>query len=636
MTGTRLDKVVHRLNRVANPLSRWLNSAGIGIVLLMMFLITADVILRYFFKSPILGSSEMIEFAMIITVFFAVAYTMVQKAHISVDVLTSKLSPRGQSIMAFTTTLVGFCLFALTSWQSVLFALAQWDRGVTSPVLHVPIPPLVLIVAFGCALLSLVLLTQLFNYLSRALKQSNWKDWLALALGVVVAVIVVTSPVWLQQLPVKLSPSTVGFIVIALLVVLVFSGMPIGFVLALVGLMGMTYLSGVSIGISLLGRVPYSTTASTDMSVLPLFILMGALCFHSGMSREIYYTVYKWIGNMPGGLAMATIGACAIFAAVSGTSVATTATMGTVALPEMKRYRYDSALAAGCIAAGGCIGILIPPSVIMVIYGILTGQSIGKLLIAGFLPGVLEALVFMLTIYILCKRNPLLGPTGESASLASKITALRGTWAVLVLFLLVIGGIYVGIFTPTEAAGIGAFGAFVIALGRRQLTWKGLTASLGETGETTAMAFIILIGSMVLGYFLTATRLPFEVAKIVTSFEINRYIVLGLILVVYLFLGCIMSAMAMVIITVPIFFPIIMALGFDPIWFGVIIVIMCEVGQITPPVGISVFVIQGVAKTVPMYTIFRGIIPFLIADFAMVALLTVFPQIVLVIPNLMK
>lgn len=602
----------------------------------MMFLITADVILRYFFRSPILGSTEMIEFTMVIAVFFAIAYTGSQKGHINVDVLTAKLSPRGQSIAAFVTTLVGLALFALTTWQSILFALAQRERGVTSPILHVPIPPLVLIVAFGCALLALVLLAQLFDYLSQALNKSRWQHWLALALAVFAALVVVTFPVWLNMFPFKLSATAIGFTIIGLLVALTFSGMPIGFVIALAGLLGMVYLSGVDTGLSLLGRVPYSTSASYDMSVLPLFVLMGGFCFQSGLSRDLYYTAYKWVGRMPGGLAMATIGGCALFAAVSGTSVATSATMGTVALPEMKKYRYDSALATGCVAAGGCIGILIPPSVIMVIYGILTGQSIGKLLISGFIPGVLEALIFMLTVYVICKRNPLSGPPGERYSFMEKLLSLKDTWAVVALFILVIGGIYVGIFTPTEAAGIGAFGAFIFALGTRRLNRKGFMASLNETGETTAMGFIILIGSMVFGYFLTATRLANELSNIVTGLQLNRYLVLGVILLVYLFLGCIMSAMAMVIITIPIFFPIIMALGFDPIWFGVIIVIMCEVGQITPPVGISVFVIQAVAKNVPMYTIYSGIIPFLIADFALVILLTIFPQIVLVAPNLMK
>jgi tripartite ATP-independent transporter DctM subunit len=301
----------------------------------------------------------------------------------------------------------------------------------------------------------------------------------------------------------------------------------------------------------------------------------------------------------------------------------------------MKRYKYDPALATGCIAAGSSLGILIPPSVILVIYGILAEQSIGKLFLAGFVPGILEAVFYMITIYVLCRRKPLIGPPGPRTTFREKLLSLKDTWAVLALFILVIGGIYRGIFTPTEAAGIGAFGALLFALGRRRLTWRGFLDSLGETGGTTAMAFIILIGSVILGYFLTITRLPFELASVVSALEVNRYAVLFVIVIVYLFLGAIMSTPAMVMLTVPIFVPVVAALGFDLIWFGIIITRVSEIGQITPPVGMNVFVMKGVAKDIPLYTIFRGVLPFLVADFAHVSLLVAFPQIALFLPNLM-
>jgi len=333
---------------------------------------------------------------------------------------------------------------------------------------------------------------------------------------------------------------------------------------------------------------------------------------------------------------MATVGACAGFAAVSGSSLATAATMGTVALPEMKRYKYDPALATGCIAAGGTIGILIPPSVIMIIYAILTEQSIGKLFLAGFIPGVLEALFYMGVIYIICKRNPSLGPPGPRTNFMEKIVALKGTWIVILLFVLVIGGIYLGVFSPTEAAGVGACGALIFALGRRRLNWQNFRASLVETVKTTAMIFVIMLGAMILGYFLAVTRLPFELATFIGGLQVNPYIVMVLILFLYLLLGCVMDALAMILLTVPIFFPLAMALGFDPIWFGIIIVRVVEMAAITPPVGLNVFVIKGVAKDVPLYTIFRGIIPFLMADVCHVALLIAVPQVVLFLPGFMK
>jgi tripartite ATP-independent transporter DctM subunit len=346
--------------------------------------------------------------------------------------------------------------------------------------------------------------------------------------------------------------------------------------------------------------------------------------------------MYRWLGFLPGGLAMATVGSCAGFAAVCGSAPATVATMGTVALPEMRRYKYDPRLATGCIAAGGSIGSMIPPSVALIIYAILTEQSIGKLFLAGFLPGVLEAFFYMITIYILCKRNPLMGPKGERVSFRQRILSLKGTWGVLALFILVIGGIYAGIFTPTEAAGIGAFGALLYALGKRQLSWKKFTDSLVETGKTTAIAFLILIGAVIFGYFLAVTRLPFELGSFVSELDVNRYVILGVIMLTYLFLGAVMSGLAVIMLIVPIFFPVIVALGFDPIWFGIITVRMMEIGQITPPVGINVFIMKGVAKDVPISVIYRGIAPFLIADILHVVLLVVFPQIALFLPGLIK
>jgi C4-dicarboxylate transporter DctM subunit len=325
------------------------------------------------------------------------------------------------------------------------------------------------------------------------------------------------------------------------------------------------------------------------------------------LSKDLYDTVHSWLGRLRGGLAMATVGACAGFAAISGSSLATAATMGTVALPEMRRFKYDDRLATGAVAAGGTIGILIPPSVILILYGIITEQSIGKLFLAGFIPGVLEAVFYMVTIYILCKSIPHMGPPGPKTSLTSKIISLKNTWIVLALFVLVIGGIYLGVFSPTEA-----------------------------TGKTTAMVFVIILGAMILGYFLAVSRIPSVLADSVAALEVNRYFILVLILLVYVFLGCVMDSMAIMLLITPIFFPLAMSLGFNPIWFGIMVTRVTEIGLITPPVGLNVYIIRGVAKDVPMQTIFRGIIPFLIADICEVALLIAIPQLSLFLPDLMK
>jgi C4-dicarboxylate transporter DctM subunit len=432
------------------------------------------------------------------------------------------------------------------------------------------------------------------------------------------------------------TPFTVGVIGICILLVLLFSRMQIGFAMGLVGFAGFAYVAGFAGGLGILRTVVYSTFASYDLSVIPLFILMGSLCFFAGLSKDLYDTVHSWLGQLRGGLAMATVGACAGFAAISGSSLATAATMGTVALPEMKRYKYDDRLATGAVAAGGTIGILIPPSVILILYGIITEQSIGKLFLAGFIPGVLEAVFYMVTIYILCKRNPLMGPPGPGKSLLEKVKSLKNSWIVLGLFVLVIGGIYLGVFSPTEAAGVGAFGAFVFGLARRRLGWQAFKSSLLDTGKTTSMIFVIILGAMILGYFLAVSRIPFTLADIVGALPVNRYVILLLVLLVYLVLGCIMDSMAIMLLITPIFFPLIVSLNFNPILFGILITRMTEIGLITPPVGLNVYVIQGVARDVPMQTIFRGIVPFLIADICHVLLLVTVPQLSLFLPSLMK
>lgn len=436
-----------------------------------------------------------------------------------------------------------------------------------------------------------------------------------------------------------MEPVTVGYIGIGLLVILLFSGLHIGIVMGVIGFLGIAYLGGWSSGVGILKIVPYVTFATYDFSVIPLFVLMGEFCFHGNISGDLYTVAHKFLGELRGGLAMATIGACALFAAVSGSSMATAATMCTVALPEMRKHKYDMGLATGTLAAGGTLGILIPPSVIMIVYGMITEQSIGQLFLAGFIPGILQALLFIGVIAFICWRNPALGPAGEKSSRIEKIKSLKGVWIVALLFLLVIGGIYAGIFSPTEGAGIGAAGAFIFATARRKLGWNQLKSSVLETVRTTGMIFLVLLGAMILGYFFAITRLPNEIAKLVVGLNLSSYVVWGIIVVIYLILGCLLDSLAMVLLTVPIFFPLMCGpggLGFDPIWFGIMIVIIVEMGMITPPVGMNVFVIKGMAQDVPTYVIFKGIVPFLYVELFMIIALTAFPMVILWLPQVLK
>jgi len=432
-----------------------------------------------------------------------------------------------------------------------------------------------------------------------------------------------------------MDPFLVGIIGIVILILLIFVGLPIGAGMALVGFVGFALLTDLEPALGLLNSVPFSTFADSEMSVIPLFILMGAFAFRAGLSRDLFDAIYKWVGHFRGGVAQATIIACACFAAISGSSLATAATLGAVALPEMRKYKYDDGLATGAIAAGGSIGILIPPSVILIIYAIITEQSIGKLFLAGVIPGIMEAVFYMITIWYLTFFNPSHGPRGPKTTLKEKVVALKKTWEVVVLFITVMGGIYMGVFTPTEAAGVGAFGAFFFALIKGKLTYQVFIDSLKQTCSTSGMLFLIIMGAMIFGYFLSISQVPSSLASVVSELPVNRYVILIIILIITLALGCVMDSMAIVLLTIPVFYPVIVQLGFEPIWFGILVVRVTEMGLITPPVGMNVFIIKGISG-VPIQTIFKGVYPHLIADAIQVVFLIMFPQIIMFLPNMMN
>jgi tripartite ATP-independent transporter DctM subunit len=437
-----------------------------------------------------------------------------------------------------------------------------------------------------------------------------------------------------------MSPTFIGITGIIIMILMFLTRMPVAFVMASVGFVGFSCVISTDAGLVLLSRNVYETFDSYDLTTIPLFILMGQLGFNSGISKRLYDAGYKFMGSVRGGLAMATVTACTAFGAVCGSSPATAATMATVGLPEMKRYGYDDELATGSVASGGGIGMIMPPSVVLIIYGILTEQSIGALFVAGIFPALLVTLLFIICIYIRCRISPEQGPPGEHFSWSEKIKALLGLGETLSIFTLVIGGIFIGLFTPTEAAAIGAFGMLVIAIARRQITWKGFVKSLMETLRTSCMVLMLIAGAVIFGKFLAVTRIPFEIAGWVAGLDMSPVLVMAVVIGIYFIGGCFMDALAFVTLTVPIFFPVVMELGFDPIWFGIIIVMVTEMGVITPPVGINVYVVYGVAKNVlkeeiPLEKIFKGIFPFLLAVIVGVILLIIFPSIILFLPNLM-
>jgi C4-dicarboxylate transporter, DctM subunit len=432
-----------------------------------------------------------------------------------------------------------------------------------------------------------------------------------------------------------MSPDAVAIIGFVVLFALMLLRVPVGMAMGLVGVSGFAYLVGGGPALKLIGQTSMRTVTDYTFGVIPMFLLMGAFVTTSGMSRELFRAANTFVGHLRGGLGIATIVACAGFAAISGSSVATAATFSTVAYPEMRRYDYPQSFATGVIAAGGTLGAMFPPSTVLAVYGIITEQDIGRLFIAGILPGLLAVSMYILTVAAIGKLRPGFLPAGIRAGTQDRLQAIRDVWAPALLFVFVIGGLYGGLFTPTEAGGMGAGGAFLIGVLRGRLSRADIRHSLLQATRTAAAVFTVLIGALLFGYFLTITQTPQKVTEFLTGLGVGRYGVLALIMLMYLVLGCLMDAMAMIILTVPIIFPVIKSLGFDPIWFGVIIVMTVELGLIHPPVGMNVFVIKSVVKDVKFSTIFVGVLPFIVTDLIRLVILIAFPIIALYLPTRM-
>ncbi|WP_086480403.1 TRAP transporter large permease [Oceanospirillum sanctuarii] len=435
----------------------------------------------------------------------------------------------------------------------------------------------------------------------------------------------------------------IGFAILLALIVIV--RIPIAFAMGFVGFFGFAYLQGLGFdnffdfrwtgALSMASNRVIDTAQEYGLSVIPLFILMGNLVTKSGLSQELYQASYAFLGHRKGGLSMATVVACGGFSAICGSSLATSATMAKVAMPPMRKFGYSDSLATASIAAGGTLGILIPPSVILVIYGLLTESSIRELFAAGFLPGLLGILLYLAAVRYIVWRNPEAGPPGEKMSWSERFAALKGVWGVLVLFTIVMGGIYLGVFTPTEAAGIGAGGAFIIALARRSLTLGSLFHAMTDTGRTTAMLFGVLIGALVFSDFINRAGLPDALLAFVTSLDVSPMGVILVILAIYIVLGMVFESLSMMLLTVPIFYPLVQSLGFDLVWFGIVVVVVTEISLITPPVGMNVFVLSAVLRDVKPGTIFKGVTPFWMADIIRLALITFIAQIALFLPELL-
>jgi len=434
-----------------------------------------------------------------------------------------------------------------------------------------------------------------------------------------------------------MSLAMVGIIgILGLLLVIFLLGMPVGFAMGLVGFVGFCYVISFKAGLNMVSAVFWDTFNSYGLTVIPLFIFMGQIAFYAGINTKLYNAAYKWVGHIRGGLAMATITACSAFSAICGSNAATAATMTTVALPQMKKYKYNDKLSTGAIACGSTLGVVIPPSVVLIVIGLSTEQSIAKLFYGGVGAGVVLTFLLLASIYAVCYFHPNWGPAGPRTGLVEKIKALSGAFEMGLLFLLVMLGLFYGVFTPSEAGAVGSLCAVLICVTRRNLTWQGFINSITDTLLISCMVITIIAGAMIFGRFLAVTRIPFDIAEWVVSLPAPNIVIMIIIFAIYVVGGAIMDALALLLITIPIFFPVAISLGYDPLWFAVTITVITTLGAVTPPVGATTYVVAGMAKDVPIKDVFKGVTYFLPAYLLCVLILMLFPQLVLYLPNLLK
>lgn len=629
------DRGVNKFVRFINVLSQKLSIFAAILSIFMALFTVVDVICRIFFRHSIAGSLEIQQYILSIIVFCALPYTTVQKRHVNIDLIWNHYSPRIKAIFGSVFYLLSAFLFSIICWQNIVRGIIAIEDNEVGVSTGWPLFIFVFVTAFGSGLVAILLVIDFMKTQVEVARTSS-SPRLSYAFIYVISILAMASSFILRFFSIDLPPITIGLLGMCSTLGAMVLGMPIAFSLGLFGFLGLWFLSGSDTALQIVRMSTFDAVANYFFCVVPFFVLMGFFCFRAGLSEALYNAGHKIFGALPGGLAIGTVAGCAGFASICGDSMATAGTMGSVAIPEMKKYNYKPIISTSCVAAGGTLGILIPPSMGFIIYGLITEQSIGKLFMAGILPGILLASVFAVIIYFRCRWNPSLGPPGEKVSLPNKARALWKTWPILLLFFIVMGGIYSGITTPTEAGGLGLIVALVLGVINRSIDREKLRLSFFESMDLVSVIFGILIGVTYLGYFITSSEIPMMLSDFVVSLKLSRYFIFIVILFIYLILGMVMNIIPMIMITLPILYPTIAALGFDPIWFGVIMVIMMEMGQITPPVGVNVFVIAGVAKDVPMSTIFKGIVPFAIGMVFVIFILTVFPDIALFLPSTME
>ncbi len=623
-----------KVEKIQVSVENFFNSVSAAIIGFMMGLTTVDVVLRYLFNSPIPGVYTLCEMLMVGIVYLAIAYVQQHKGHVRVDIFIDRL--QGPSRLAFelATLIMALVCFSLMTWQTGLLA---WDAWVTGDydmgLIEYPFWPTKSTLTFGIGLLCLRFITDIKNHIRELRRISpQWILWLLvsfLPLALFSAFLGVVSPG-------QFAPPTVGWILLVAMIAVLFIGLPVSFGLLLVGVVGYWVLAGADKTFMILGAVPYSEISNYPLTVVPLFILMGHLAYQAGFAHKLYETAQKWVGGIPGGLAQATIVGGAAFGAACGSGLASCATLAKICIPSMRKAGVDDRLALGSVAAAGPIAQMIPPSIVMVVYGFITEESIGKLLIAGIIPGLIAAGVFMVMIYIRCRLNPGLAPLlAEKVSWKERIVSLKGSWGIVMMALIVMGGIYSGMFTPTEAGALGASGTLLLGLLSRQLTLKNFKEAVMDSTKTASMIFLIIAAAFLFSYFMGISRIPTNLSDFIVGLPVPRFVILLGVLILYIIAGMFIDMLAFAFLTLPIIYPAMKALGYDPIWFGVITVHMFEVALITPPFGLNLYIIRGIVPDRSMGDVIGGVGWFVAMDMVTLAIYVAFPQVATWLPSLM-
>jgi tripartite ATP-independent transporter DctM subunit len=623
-----------KLEQIQSGVEKVFGGLSAAVITFIMLLTTVDVILRYVFNSPLPGAYTLCEMLMVAAVYPAVAYVQQQKGHVRVDIIIDRLKGSPRISFELATLLLALVAFGIMCWQSGILAWGAWVSGdYDMGEIHYPFWPAKTVMTLGVGLLCLRFITDIKNYFLELKKSSEkWVFWLLLSFLPLLAF----SIFFLLISPGQIEPITIGWLMLAAMTVVLFMGLPIAFGLLFIGILGYWVLAGPAKTLSVLGIIPYDKVSNYTLSVVPLFILMGHLAYQAGFATSMYNTCQKWLGHLPGSMAQATVVGGAAFGAACGAGVASCATLAKICIPIMRKHGIDDKMALGCVGAVGGLAALIPPSVMMVIFAMITYQSAAKLLIAGVIPGLLAAACFMVLIYVMVKLNPKLAPPLTiKYTWKERFLSLKDSWGIAILGATIIGGILTGVFTPTEAGDLGTAGAFFLGLITRRLTFKNFQEAILDSTKTTAMIFLIIATALVLCNFLGISRLPAVSSDYIMNLLVPRVLILTGVVILYIIAGCFMDMTSFMLLTMPIIFPTMMALGYDPLWFGVIIVVLCELALITPPFGYNLFILRAMVPGISMGDVIRGSFPFMITYVGVVIILTFFPALATWLPSFM-